>query len=147
MSNDTQRLSNLINNAIIAVWLNGDPEGAKAKIQFVEEKGPFGQQAKNYGVRIFNIHALSESLAAQFPTCVYVILPTAQALEILKEIGKSRKQTIQNMTDMERAEAARRVHAEQTKDDKWTPDLRDGGISVPGLPDLDSNPLSSMLNK
>lgn len=144
--NDIQALANLINNAIIATWLNGDREGAKAKVSFVPDKSPFGDQARQYGYTIFNVTAKSESLAVNFPSCMFIVLPTSEAKKILQEISKSRKATIENMLNMEQMEREKVKYHKQTGGD-FTPDLRAGGIDVPGVPDVQDSPIHHILDQ
>lgn len=136
--NDVQAIANLVNNAIIATWLNGYKNAAKAKIQFSPDKSPFGEQAKTFGMTIFTITAKSNELQSNFPSCMFIVLPTKEVKEILKKISKSRQITITNMENMELMDKQKEEYKENTNNVAFVPDLHDGGIEVPNLPDLKS---------
>jgi hypothetical protein len=99
-------IGSIICNAITYLWHEGYKEAARAKVQFLPDQTEFGNTARKNGVEVYTLFSPDDQLYIQFPNCMFFLIPSQFATEIIKGVFKMRKEIIEDLIEFDREEAA-----------------------------------------
>jgi hypothetical protein len=98
-------IGSIICNAITYLWHEDLKDSARAKILFSPDLTEFGNTARKNGVEVYTLFSPDDKLYIQFPNCMFFLIPTAFAQDIIKGVFRMRKEIIEDLIEFDREEA------------------------------------------